>query len=289
MRGAARSAAGLFILLCALFFSPLRSSADETAVVVKVGGEGITEADLLFLIGGGEADAMQVGFALVRMDMKAREEMANHAADQLLLALAAREGKMHLKPEVARLLRWQEIQILAGAYIAQTGAGWDLSEPAAKRYYEEHPDEFIEAEAVKVRYISLPKGTDPGEVLSVLRGGADFVRTKMKYETKDASLDGVSESSWLQKGLVRREFEEAFFSSKAIGLLDPVETDTHTYIIEITSRRESAPLSWDEAQDEARQRLERALFKSELEKLKKSHPVAVDEKALRNLGGAEAK
>ena len=286
MSGTARRALGLFLLVFALTFLAARSDADET--VVKVGGDKISEADLLFLIGGGE-DAMQTGLALVQMDMKAREELVNRVADQVLLALAARERKMHLKPEVARMLRWQEVQKLAGVYLAEVGASWDLGEPAAKKYYDEHPDEFIQAEAVKIKYIALPRNANSAEVLVALKAGTDFAQVSAKYGDRSVPLDGAAESGWLEKGLVRKEFEGAFFSSKTVGLLEPIETDVNTYVVEITSRRESELLPWDEARDEARQRLERALFKNEIEKLKKSHPVLVDEKALRNLGGAEAK
>lgn len=287
MSRAARRAFGLILLICALTLLPGQGKADET--VVKVGGDKISEADLIFLIGGGGADAMQTGLALVQMDMKAREELANRVAEQVLLALAARERKLHQKPEIARMLRWQEIQELAGAYLAEIGASWDLSEPTVKKYYDEHPDEFIQAEAVKIKYIALPRDADAAEVIAALKAGSDFAQTSAKYGDRNAPLEGAAESGWLEKGLVRKEFESAFFSSKTTGLLDPIKTDADTYVVEITSRREPELLPWNEAKDEARQRLERTLLKNEIEKLKKAHPVVVDERALRNLGGVETK
>jgi hypothetical protein len=286
MKGALRVFSYVPLIMCALIFAAPSGAADRE--IARVGDEAISDADMLFMISegaGDSGDGMRTGLALVQMDKRARAEMAGQMANELMYAAAAREAGFDKTPEAARMLRWQEVRALAGLYLANISASWDLSDAAAKKYYDGHPDEFVQAEAVRMRYAALPPGSDdlyPG------LASQDLTTLEIAAASIGVSVDlsSVSQSDWMEKGLVRAEFVTPFFSSGRIGVLAPVKLDGTSYLIEITDRRPPRQLSWDEASHEARQRLQRYLLASEAERLKAKYPVRIDEGALMDLGSA---
>ncbi|MDR1916643.1 MAG: peptidyl-prolyl cis-trans isomerase [Synergistaceae bacterium] len=254
--------------------------------IARVGNEIIYDSDMLFMISssaGDQGDGMRTGLALIQMDKRARLEMARKMADELLYAEAARAAQLHESPEVSRMLRWQEIRTLAGLYLAEISATWDLSDAAAKKYYDAHPEEFIQAEAVKMKYLALPASFDVAQIVITSPDLATIEAVAEKYFIS-ADLSSIGHSDWMERGLVRAEFEAPFFSGDRVGVLDPIKSEGVYYLVEITERRPPRQMPWEEVSTEARQRLERHLLTAEAEKLKSRYPVRIDEKALTELG-----
>ncbi|MDR1471082.1 MAG: peptidyl-prolyl cis-trans isomerase [Synergistaceae bacterium] len=275
------------LILCALVFASLAGAADRE--VVRVGDETISEADMLFMISssaGDSGDGMRTGLALVQMGMRERTEMAGQMANELMYAEAARAAGLHKNPDAERMLRWQEIRALAGIYLAEISASWDLSDTAAKKYYEGHPDEFVQAEAVKMRYLALPPSFSEASAKSL----SPDLTTIESYAARcgiSVDLSVISQSDWMEKGLVRAEFEAPFFSKDRIGIIEPIKSEGVYYLIEITERRPPRQMSWEKSSTEAKQRLQRYLLVLEAEKLKSRYPVSIDERALAELGAAQ--
>lgn len=284
MRYSRRAALPLIVL--ASFLLVIAAFAAERELA-RVGKEKISEEDMLFMISaqvGDEGDGMKTGLALVQMGERERQEMIGQLSDELLLAQAAKEAGLHKKPDTVRLLRWQEIRTLAGLYLTEASRKWDTGDDAVRAYYDAHPEEFMQAAAVKIKYLILPASLD---VASADIGEADTLSSLAeKYQLKPDS-EGFQESEWLEKGFVKKEFEAAFFADEMIGLLSPTVSDGLTYLIEVTQRREPQLLAWEESALEATQRLQRALLKEEIETLKKTHPVKIDEVVLSELGGTK--
>lgn len=275
----------LLLLLPVVYYGTSRAEP----FVVSVGDEKVSQDDLLFMIAsnvGDDGDGMKTGLALVQMDAKARSDFANQVADEMLFALAAREKELHKDPNTVRMLRFQEMRTLAGLYLADASRNWDISDTAVKQYYEENPLEFMEAEAVKIKYLLLPDTLDANDIVAQAKSGLDLKSIAEKHALSGDSY-GLNESEWMEKGLVKKDFETAFFASDKTGLVDPIPAANGTYLVEITARREPRKLSWEEARMEASQRLQRFLLKQEVETLRKKYPVNIDEKFLQQLGGAE--
>lgn len=271
-----------FLIAAALLVFASISWAESQ--IASVGKEKISDADMLFMISsnvGDNGDGMRTALALVQMGDKARLDLVNQLVDELLFATAAREKKLHMDAETARMLRWQEIRTLAGLYLADVSQTWDTGTTAVKKYFDEHPEEFVQAEAVKIKYLMLPTSYDNAILMDIERG-EPFQSVAGKYYLT-TEPGGFEPSAWMEKGLVKPEFAGAFFSSKQIGRLSPLQIEDVVYIVEITERREPRQLSWEEAQAEASQRLQRYLLKQEVERLKKTHPVKIDNNALSDL------
>ncbi|MDR1885655.1 MAG: peptidyl-prolyl cis-trans isomerase [Synergistaceae bacterium] len=280
--------APLFVPLLLLTCIVAAGRAEERNVAV-VGDLGITERDLLFMISanaGDEGDGLRTGMALVQMDERARIEMINQMADELLLSLAAREAGLDRNPAAEQMLRWQEIRTLAGLYLADASRRWDTGEAAARKYFGDHPEEFAQAEAVRMKYIALDPGEDMDALSSDIASGAGLRDVAQK---RNVPLDsqGFTESEWMERGLVLREFEDAFFSTDGVGLLPPIKSDSAIYVVEITARRPKRQMSWEEAAPEAAGRLQRFLLRNEIESLKQRRPVSIDVEALNGLGRIE--
>lgn len=274
------------LLLILLLTSVLSGAVLEERKIAQVGKEAITERDLLFLLStnvGDQGDGMRTALALVQMDERARLEMTEGFADQLLLSMAAQRKKLHEDPEIARIIRWQEIQTLAGAYLAEIGSAWDLSEEAAKSYYEEHPDEFIQAEAVKIRSFMMTASADVTILAKAASVNPDFDELAHQYDIAEDAL-GMTESPWMEKGLIGGDLERLLFESDVRGLLSPITSEAGTRVIEVTDRRPARLLTWEEARVEARQRLQRFYLRREIETQRSATPVSIDVEVLNQLG-----
>ncbi|MDR3332951.1 MAG: peptidyl-prolyl cis-trans isomerase [Synergistaceae bacterium] len=280
-RGAALAILAV-LFLCAWSF-PLQGAEKNIALV---GEDAVTEDDMLFMISanaGEEGDGLKTGLALVQMGDGERLEMANQLADEILLSLAAKEMGLDREPGAAKMLKWQEIRALAGLYLAYASKSWDIGEDAARNYFESHRDEFAQAEAVKMRYLALPDGSDANSLSMDISKSLDLGSIAGKHGLPPDS-PVLAESEWLERGLVGRDFDEALFSSDAVGVLPPLNSGGSLYIIEITDRRPKRMLSWEESSQEAAQRLGRSMLRQEIEKLRLKHPVSVDRMALSDIG-----
>ena len=286
--GIAAAVASLFFLMFVLG-GPSPAANFDDRNIVAVDGERITERDVIFTISvsaGDGGDGLRTGMALLQMDERARVDLINRLTDELLLSIEARNRGLDKDPAASSMLKWQEIQSLAGLYLADASRSWDTSEEAARKYFDDHPEEFVQAEAVKMKYLETDAGSGIADLSLDAAPGADL---RVIAERKKIPLDfpGLTESEWIERGFSDGKFDDAFFSSEVIGLIPPIESDNKVYFVEITSRRPPRQLSWSEAAPEAAERLRRFLLKEEIGRLRSKHAVSVDIEALNGLGGIE--
>ncbi|MDR3355385.1 MAG: peptidyl-prolyl cis-trans isomerase [Synergistaceae bacterium] len=286
--GIAAVAASLFFFSFIWGSSALAANLDERNIAA-VDGEHITERDVIFTISvsaGDDGDGLRTGMALLQMDERARIDLIDRLTDELVLSIEAKSRGLDKDPAAASMLRWQEIQSLAGLYLADASKGWDTSEGAARKYFDDHPEEFVQAEAVKMKYIEIDTGSDAIALASGAVSGDGLLaiaeRGKLPLDSP-----GLTESEWIERGFSSGKFDDAFFSNDAIGIIPPIESDNKIYLIEITSRRPPRQLSWNEAAPEAAERLRRHLLKQEITRSRDKHAISIDIAALNGLGGIE--
>lgn len=126
-----------------------------------------------------------------------------------------------------------------------------VSSDDAQRYYNQHKDEFRQAEEVKARHILIkvpPKvdaKTDDAarakaeDILKQLKAGANFEELAKKNSEDEGSAPAGGSLGWFQRGRMVAEFEKAAFSTPPGQISGIVKTDFGYHIIKVEDKHEA--------------------------------------------------
>jgi parvulin-like peptidyl-prolyl isomerase len=157
-----------------------------------------------------------------------------------------------------------------------------VTDAAAKKYYDEHPDEFTTPEQAKVRHIVItaqsngPAAKSKEQALERIKAvaselhasnmaihGADpataarlrvahFIDLAKKYSEDGVGPQG-GDLGWVQKGQLDPKFEEAAFKLEKNVPSGIVETSFGYHLILVEDRKPAGVLSFDEAKPTLRE------------------------------------
>jgi peptidyl-prolyl cis-trans isomerase C len=255
-------------------------------VVATVGDEKLTAEDMLYVLRSQtDGNDLMLGMGLARMDLAAREDLARQMAEALLLSDAARARGYDLDPRVAYALKWDRAKALAQAYLERASEKWDLSEKACRKYYDAHPEEFVQAEAVHVRHILCETESEARSAMLEVLKTKDFAGVARARSKDPGSAERGGDLEWVERGQTAPEFDAAVFAGRNGTLAGPFKTQYGWHVVEVLERRDKKQLPFQEALPEVRQRLQRACIDEEVARLTSARPVRLDEAGLSNLGG----
>ncbi|MCF0247201.1 MAG: peptidylprolyl isomerase [Synergistes sp.] len=298
---------------------------DEKAVVV--GSQSLKPDEVVGILqhtAGGSA--MIAGLMLSQSTLKERVEMVKQMADAVLMAEAAKLKGLEKRDDVALKLKWQHTQLLLQAYLDEISQGWDMSDKAMKKYYDEHKSEFVQAPAKHLRHILTSSEEEAKKALDELKGGKEFAKVAEKYSRDTASAPEGGDLGWVEKGTMPAELEEAVGINDAHAqemtgpvksatenandahaqemtkpvkteagkksaekkTVGPVKSSLGWHILEVLESRPSKQLTFEEAKEKIASSLQMSYLEKELEGLRKNIKIEINEKALENLGGIPA-
>jgi parvulin-like peptidyl-prolyl isomerase len=186
--------------------------------------------------------------------------------NRLIVQIAKEEGYLD-RPEIIEKVKALEDQLLVEAYIKEKILDKvSVSDSETKEYYEKNKQEYISPKEIKVRHILFSVPADATEeesttirkkaesVLMEVKKGANFSELAKRYSAcPSAKKGGVLE--YFSRGQMVREFEDACFKLKKGELSNVVETPFGFHIIEMLDERRGSGRSFEEVQEEIRQRL----------------------------------
>lgn len=260
----------------------------ENKKVMTVDGSGVYEEELMYIMGmNSGGNEMMLRLSLAQMSLEERREVAKQVGDALAVVKAAKDMGIHLTPRIAYEVKWAANRTLMSAYMEQISKKWDVSEGAVRRYFKSHPDEFVMAEAVHVRHILVETEAEANALYLSLTSGADFVVSAAEKSKDEASAKNGGDMGWLERGLIPTVLADALFVNRK-GIIKPVESEAGWHVFEVLDIRKSRQMTWDEAKEEAFQRLQRQYMTGALESLRNKSSITIDDAVLENLGGIPA-
>lgn len=180
--------------------------------------------------------------------------LVDQLVDREAMALAARRQGLDKDPAVQRQIRLAEESALQNALI-QREVGPSVNEEAlAARYKRDYAGKPGE-EQVHARHILLPTEEQAKQVISELKGGADFAALAKKYSSDPGGPNG-GDLGWFKKGEMVPEFADAAFSLKPGQFTEkPVHTRFGWHVIQVLeTKREPAP-TYEQARTMLRQQI----------------------------------
>ncbi len=284
----------LMVLLTGVSFGWAKDSAEEK-VLAQVGQYKLTLKQFNDQI---RSLPPQLQMAVQR-NPQLKKQLLDRWVELTLMALEARKENMQDNPEVKKRIEDMTNALLAQHYMKlNVSDKANVSDKEVRDYYNKHKSEFVQPEQVRARHIlvKVPANADKKqweeakkkalEIRAKLLKGESFAELAQKYSDDPGSKARGGDLGYFSKGQMVPEFEKAAFSLKKGEISQPVKTTFGYHIIKVEDKKPSKQRSFNEVQQEIRQKLLREkqikLREEIVANLKKKYPVKVHEELLNN-------
>jgi peptidyl-prolyl cis-trans isomerase C len=151
-----------------------------------------------------------------------------------------------------------------------------VTEEEAKKYYDEHTDQFKQAEQVKASHILIQVAPDASDekkteakkkitvVQEKLKKGEDFA-VVAKESSEGPSKSRGGDLGFFQRGKMDKSFEEAAFALEPGKVSDVVETRFGYHIIKVDEKKPEATLAFSDEKDKIEQFLKQQKTREKIE------------------------
>lgn len=232
-----------------------------------------------------------------------RKQLLNELVDLELLAGEARRRGLDKEPETAERVRQMLRDELLAQVRASVPAPSDISEADARRYYDEHRDDFREPERRRVAHIACASEAEAKAVLEkaqnanaaewgkLVEGKSKDPRTKSSAALPpelagDLGIVGPPGHARGDNPNVPEPLRAAVFEIDKLGgvLPRPIAVGTTFHVVRLTGKTDARDRSFADAERSIRVALVQERIRAreaELElELKKKYPVIIDEAQL---------
>lgn len=259
---------------------PSTPSASPEKVILKVGDEQITQADLDFLIKGNNPQMSQAPNA------QGRRSIGERYALMLLLTQEARKGHLDSSPDLRRRMAFGQVQLLAQAEYEAITRQATTTPDEVSQYFSAHPEEFEETQVRQVAVRKKPEGAKEGtpglsaqeararaeSLRSALAGGTDPKEVAKGTNPAEVSMD--KEPRTVRRGQLPAVLDKAVFQLKEGEVSEILETPQNVIFLQIVGHHRP------ELKD-ATARIENSLrqkkIQAQLDELKKKAAIWMDD------------
>lgn len=250
--------------------------ADPEKVLAKVADREIREKDIDQVI-----RMMGPQGAMMYDNPQGRRAVLDELVSMHLFALKGAEEKLDQTPEFKTAVETFRNQSLARAAIDASLKDVTASDEEAKKFYDEHPDQFTQPERVHVRHVLISDDVTSADAIAKiqadLKAGVSFDEVAKSRSLCPSAAQG-GDLGEVSKGQMVPEFEAAAFALKNPGdLSEPVKTQFGWHIIRLEGRTPSSVEPFDTVKPQLVQYLTNEkkgeAFKNAVEGLKKIYKV----------------
>lgn len=274
---------GALALALALALPALPATAQEEAVVARVGDSTITEADLR----QAEADFAQE-LAQVPAERR-RSVVIDVLVDMELLAQAAVEKGLDKTEEFARRLEFLRTRALRNTFVEKEIVA-TLTPEEVKAEYDAEVAKFAPQEELRARHILVETKEEAEKVIAELEGGADFAAIAKERSKDPGSGANGGDLGFFGRGQMVPAFEEAALKLEPGGITkEPVQSQFGWHVIKLEEKRMSAPPPLAEVEEQVRGALLRQKFEAVMSELRARIPVEIVGAAEAPADGADGK
>ena len=252
------------------------TKADPEKVLAKVADREIREKDIDQVI-----RMMGPQGAMMYDNPQGRRAVLDELVSMHLFALKGAEEKLDQTPEFKTAMETFRNQSLARAAIDASLKDVTASDEEAKKFYDEHPDQFTQPERVHVRHVLISDDVTSADAIAKiqadLKAGVSFDEVAKSRSLCPSAAQG-GDLGEVSKGQMVPEFEAAAFALKNPGdLSEPVKTQFGWHIIRLEGRTPSSVEPFDTVKPQLVQYLTNEkkgeAFKNAVEGLKKTYKV----------------
>ncbi len=236
-----------------------------------VGGKAITDQDIDAMIASmgqnGRAYQNPQGRAMILEEL---------IAQKLLLLDAVRnlyEREPAFKEQLARL----KDDLLVNYAVSKVVAGVRVTDEEAKKFFDEHPEQFAGQEQVSASHILVDSEDKANELLTAIRAGEISFEDAARENSSCPSSQNGGSLGEFGRGQMVPEFDKACFSMEVGEIAGPVQTQFGYHLIRLDDKKAAAPLHFGDVRESITRQLtaekQQAAYRSKINQLKILYPV----------------
>lgn len=206
-----------------------------------VGGIAITENDVMQAIAAmgpqGQQYANPQGQAMVLEQL---------IAQRLFLAEAKR-NMFEYEPAFKQQLSVLKDELLYQYAVSKVFERVKVSDEEVRKFFDEHPDQFVGQNTVSASHILLSDETQANELLTKIKANEiSFEDAAKQYSSCPSSAKGGYLGEF-GPGQMVPEFDEACFTMEVGEIKGPVKTQFGYHLIRLDSKNDAKPATFNEA------------------------------------------
>ncbi len=262
----------LAILGVALFLVPLGAAAQQGGaaddpVVARVNGEEIHQSNVMEL-----AQSLPPQYQAQLGQIFPR--LVQRAIDFKLVGAAGKAAGLADDPEVKARLAKAKVEIIREVYFERLIHA-RVTEDALRKGYEEFLATTTRAQEHHARHIPLETEVAAREIIAKLDAGADFAALAKEHSTGPSASQG-GDLGYFAAGQMVPEFAEATAALEPGSYSkEPTKTQFGWHVIKLEDRRDTAPPSFAEREEQLCQELSRAAAEAVLKELRTQADIEV--------------
>jgi len=131
-----------------------------------------------------------------------------------------------------------------------------VSEEEAKKYFQNHQQDYNVPELVKARHILVKDKKQAEDILKKLQQGQDFAQLAKTYSQDPGSKDKGGDLGYFSRGQMVPAFEKAAFSLKIGQISSIIQTDYGYHIIKVEDHKQPQTFQFQQLREEVKKQLE---------------------------------
>lgn len=215
-------------------------------------------------------------------DAGSRRQILNTLIDQEVLVGEAMKEKLDQDHEFKLAVEAFKKQYLANR-VLQKNVGNKLTEPAAKKYYENHKSRYS-TDQVHAMHILVSDEQRAMELMKLAKApDADFQQLAEKHSKDPSAKNNRGDLGYFTRDRMVPEFTNAAFSAEDGQVVGPVKTSYGYHVIKVIERKSGKALSFEDAQHRVRNDLLQDIRQEYVGKLRQQAKVNVQDNVLEKL------
>jgi parvulin-like peptidyl-prolyl isomerase len=202
-----------------------------------------------------------------------KKMIVDRLVERLLFIEQAHKEKIEEDPEYQKLLKRDADELMVRVWITRQFENTVVSDSEAKKYYDEHLNEFKVPAQVHARHILLKDEKTANEVLSQLKGlkgkelKAKFIELAKAKSTGPSGPKG-GDLGFFGPGQMVKPFNDAVFAMKAGEIsAKPVKTQFGYHLIYVDEVKPAKAIPYEEAKARIVSMLKQKAFNAKMSKL----------------------
>lgn len=264
------------LALLAVSAVPALAQTAQTAPAPTPAAAPAVPKDVVATINGEQITAAQLDRLWNRMGAKMRAQyekagngklrfLDNYVGKRLLLQLAA-QSEFDRSPAVQAELEAAKEAALFDLYVRDVVASQIVNEAAIKKFYDEHPTDFVHPEAAKVRTILISKAKHSVEEARALAGDlmkdlygvrvsshndvkaiAEAFAAAAVKSSEHASAASGGDLGWVSRAGLDPKVSDAVFAMKPGAISGILETDAGMQLMFVEDHQDASTEPYDAA------------------------------------------
>lgn len=177
------------------------------------------------------------------------DERLRMTVNSPLTIAEARERKIAEEPAIAEEVQvYEDLVVESLLFRDKIFRNLSVTDEEAKKYFDEHRNEFSQVEERRVAHIMVTSEADAQKVKTELTAGGDFDALAKRYSRDFTTATSGGDLGWITAAKVPGSFKEVL-TMKAGEISSPMKSESGWHVVKVVEVRAARLLEFEEAKE----------------------------------------